>query len=242
MRFLYAVCWKLACAIVVTSALCVSAPATVVAETLKGTVVYTGAPLEARKFKVSIDQYLCGNEKTAEDLLLSSKNGIRNAVVSLDGVAAPAKQSKNSPAVKMDQVKCVFVPRVVLVPTGGTVEFLNSDRLLHNVRGEGKENPPFNRAQPHARTISMVFRSPEILRIDCDLHSWMRGWVVVTDHPYYALTNEEGQFVLPNVPPGKYTLQVWQESLGLLSREVTVSKGGANSVTVEMQKKSSPTK
>jgi hypothetical protein len=88
----------------------------------------------------------------------------------------------------------------------------------------------------------MVFRSPEILRIDCDLHSWMRGWVIVTDHPYYALTNEEGQFVLQNVPPGKYTLQVWQESLGTLSREITVSKGGPNSVILEMQKKSSPAK
>jgi hypothetical protein len=70
----------------------------------------------------------------------------------------------------------------------------------------------------------------------------MRGWVVVTDHPYYALTNEEGQFVLQNVPPGNYTLQVWQESLGTLSREITVSKGGANSVILEMQKKSSPAK
>jgi hypothetical protein len=83
----------------------------------------------------------------------------------------------------------------------------------------------------------MVFRSPEILRVDCDLHSWMRGWVVVTEHPYYALTNEEGHFAFDNVPPGKYTLQVWQETLGAVSQEVTVTKGGANAFTIDMQKK-----
>ena len=216
---------------------CAVTTAVVSAGTIDGNVRYTGAPIESKKFKVSIDQYLCGSEKTAEDLLLSAKNGIRNAVVSLHGVPPGAKTTKKIGPIKMDQVKCVFVPRVVLVPVGGTVEFLNSDRLLHNVRSDGKENPPFNRAQPHARTISMVFRSPEILRVDCDLHSWMRGWVVVTDHPFYTLTNEEGQFVFDNIPPGKYTLQVWQETLGRTSQEITVANAGTSTVTVDMKKK-----
>ena len=137
----------------------------------------------------------------------------------------------------MDQRQCAYVPRVVVVPVGGTVEFLNSDRLLHNVRNAGKENPPFNRAQPHARTISVTFKKPEFLRVDCDLHSWMRGWVVVAEHPFYTVTNEQGEFTLENVPPGKYTLQVWQESLGTVTQEVTVGDKGAASVTVRMPKK-----
>ena len=90
----------------------------------------------------------------------------------------------------MDQKQCVFVPRVVIVPVGGTVEFLNSDRLLHNVRGGGKEIP-LSTARNHARTIAIGFKSPEVLRVDCDLHSWMRGWIVVAEHPFYAVTNEE---------------------------------------------------
>jgi hypothetical protein len=137
----------------------------------------------------------------------------------------------------MDQKQCVFVPRVVVVPVGGTVEFLNSDRLLHNVRGGGKENPPFNRAQPHARTIAIGFKSPEVLRVDCDLHSWMRGWIVVAEHPYYTVTNEEGEFVFENVPPGKYKLQVWQEVLGRVNQDITVAGEGAHNVTVRMERK-----
>jgi len=207
------------------------------AETIKGNIRYVGAPIEKKKTPVTIDQYICGKEKEPEDLLLSSNNGIRNAVVSLQNIPPGAKRDWNFPAAKMDQKQCAFIPRVVIVPVGGTVEFLNSDRLLHNVRSAGKENPPFNRAQPHARSISFAFKQPELLRVDCDLHSWMRGWVVVADHPFYAVTNEQGEFILDNVPRGKYTLQVWQESLGNVTQEVVVGDKGTTTVSVAMGKK-----
>jgi plastocyanin len=207
------------------------------AETIKGNIRYVGAPIEKKKISMTIDQYICGKEKEPEDLLLSSNNGIRNAVVSLHNIPPGAKRDWNFPAAKMDQKQCSFIPRVVIVPVGGTVEFLNSDRLLHNVRSSGKENPPFNRAQPHARSISFAFKQPELLRVDCDLHSWMRGWVVVADHPFYAVTNEQGEFVLENVPRGKYTLQVWQESLGNVTQEVVVGDKATTTVSVVMGKK-----
>ena len=207
------------------------------AGTIKGNVRYAGAPVERKKFAVTIDQYLCGKEKESGDLVLSPTNGISNAVVSLLGLPPGSKMPGNAARVKMDQTQCVFVPRVVVVPVGGTVEFLNSDRLLHNVKSGGKENPPFNRAQPHARSIAIAFRNPELLRVDCDLHSWMRGWVVVAEHPYYAVTSEEGEFVFEKVPPGKYTLQVWQETLGIVNQEVTVAGESTHTVTVRMQKK-----
>ena len=76
----------------------------------------------------------------------------------------------------------------------GTVEFLNSDRLLHNLHSVSKDNPSFNRTQPKGRTIPIMFAKPEMVRIDCDLHSWMRGWVVVAPHPFYALTDGQGRF------------------------------------------------
>jgi hypothetical protein len=134
----------------------------------------------------------------------------------------------------MDQTGCVFVPHVVLVPAGGTVDFLNSDRLLHNLHSVSQDNPTFNRTQPRGRTIPIVFARPEIIRVNCDLHSWMRGWVVVTDHPFYVLSNDNGEFALTGVPPGKYTLQVWQESLGITSQDVTVT-GDETRVTVDLK-------
>ncbi len=130
----------------------------------------------------------------------------------------------------------MFVPRVIVVPAEGTVEFLNSDRLLHNLHSASRDNPAFNRTQPKGRTIPIAFRKPEIIRIDCDLHPWMRAWVVVAEHPFYAVTNDRGEFVLENLPRGNYTLQVWHESLGVVKKDVAVSDG-VTAVTVEMARK-----
>src|SRR3990170_2369326 len=223
----------LVCAAVVWA----TAPGTAWGGTIKGTVRLPGAPGKPKKLPVTIDQYVCGKEKEAEDVILSPDNGIRYAVVSLQTPPAGAKWNAPLPPAQLDQKQCMFVPRVVVVPAGGTVEFLNSDRLLHNVKSFSKANAPFNKAPPKARTIPIVFKEPEIIRIECDLHSWMRTWVVVAGHPFYAVTNDKGEFTLDNVPPGKYTLQIWQESLGTVTREVTVGDTSAATVTVEMGRK-----
>jgi hypothetical protein len=134
----------------------------------------------------------------------------------------------------MDQNGCVFVPRVVIVPAGGTVDFLNSDRLLHNIHATPKLNVSFNRTQPKSRTIPITFAKPEIVRINCDLHSWMIGWVVVAEHRFYAITGPDGQFTFDNLPPGQYKLQVWHERLGTVPANVTVGDQQPAKVTVEL--------
>lgn len=202
------------------------------AGTIRGAVRFAGGAVEQKKLVVTVDQSVCGKEKDAEDLVVSADRGVRNVVVSIERPPSDAKP-RVAPPVQMDQKQCAFVPRVVLVPAGGTVEFLNGDRLLHNIRSQTKDNAPFNRTQPKGRTIPIAFRAPEIIRIDCDLHSWMRAWVVVAEHPFYAVTGEQGEFVLENVPPGNHTLRLWHESLGTLTRAVTVN-AGPTTVNVEM--------
>jgi plastocyanin len=165
---------------------------------------------------------------------VNPQGGVKNAVVWLQTPPPGATWPSAPEKVEMDQKACVFVPRVVIVPAGGTVEFLNSDRLLHNLHSASKDNPTFNRTQPRGRVIPVTFSKPEIVQVNCDLHSWMRSWVVVADHPFYALSNDAGEFVLPNVPPGKYVLQIWQESVGVTSRDVTVGADDAR-VTVELK-------
>jgi plastocyanin len=183
---------------------------------------------------VTIDQYVCGNAKDAEDLLLSPQREIRNAVVWLDNPPAGAASSALPKTVEMDQSKCVFIPHIVIVPAGGTVNFLNSDRLLHNIHTTPKVNPAINRTQPKDRTIPFIFEKAEIVRINCDLHSWMQAWVVVAAHPYYAITGADGQFTFDNLPPGQYKLQVWHERLGTVPASVTVGREEAR-ITVEMK-------
>ena len=210
-------------------------PALSLAATLNGRVVLAGAAPAAKKIDVTIDQYLCGNQKEAQDLLLSARNEVANAVVWLEnpppGAAWPAGENKAS----IDQNGCVFVPRVAIVPMGGTVDFLNSDRLLHNIHAQPKLNEAFNRTQPKNRTVPVTFSKAEIVRVDCDLHAWMTAWVVVAPHRYYAVTRADGQFSFEGLPPGSYRLQIWHERLGPISREVVVPAKGDTSVSVEMK-------
>lgn len=203
------------------------------AGTIKGHVRLTGPVPEQKVFPVTTDQYVCGKEKDAGDLVVSPDKGIRNAVVWLTSPPPGAKRETPSTPVFLDQKQCHFVPRVVVVPVGGTVEFLNSDRLLHNIHSRSRDNSPFNRTQPKGRTIPITFSRSEIVRIDCDLHSWMRAWVVVAEHPFYAVTGGNGEFVLAGVPAGTYSLTVWQESLGLVKKDVTLGEADA-SVVIEM--------
>jgi plastocyanin len=200
---------------------------------LKGHVRFTGTTAEQKPLPVTTDQYVCGNDKDAEDLVLSPDKGIRNAVVWLTAAPPGAKRETVSGPVTLDQKQCAFTPRVVVVPVGGTVEFLNSDRLLHNIHSRSKGNPNFNRTQPRGRTIPITFTKPEIIRIDCDLHPWMRAWVVVAEHAFYAVTGAGGEFALGNLPAGPYTLNVWQETLGTGTKDVTVGEADT-SVVIEM--------
>ena len=203
------------------------------AGTIKGHVRFTGPATEQKTLPVTTDQYVCGKEKDAEDLVLSADKGIRNAVVWLKSVPPGATRQTSSAPVPLDQKQCAFTPRVIVVPVGGTVDFLNNDRLLHNIHSQSKGNPTFNRTQPKGRAIPITFSKPEIIRIDCDLHPWMRSWVVVAEHPFYAVTGASGEFALGSLPPGPYTLTVWQETLGMVTKEVTLGEADA-SVVIEM--------
>jgi len=216
---------------------CLLSAAPAPAASIKGAVIHAGPAPEKKTIAINIDQYVCGKSREAEDLVLGANRGIRWAVVSVQPPPPGNKWEPSTKPVQMDQQGCVYAPRVVIVPVGGTVEFLNSDPLLHNLHSASTENPTFNRTQPKGRTIPVLFKKAETVRVDCDLHTWMRAWVVVAEHPFYAVTGPNGDFTLDNIPPGKYTLKIWQEVLGTVTRDVTVGDKDTTGVTVEMGKK-----
>ena len=182
----------------------------------------------------AVDHTVCGSEpRRSEALVVSSSGGVRNAVVFLGDERMEGWRS--STVFRLDQRRCTFVPRVLIVPPGSTVEVLNSDRILHNFHTLSRLNPPRNLAQPKfARPLRVTFEQPEVVQVKCDLHGegFMRAWIVVASHPYYALTDEEGQFRLPDVPRGPHILEVWHEALGTRRLPVTAAESGEVAVTV----------
>jgi plastocyanin len=202
---------------------------------VSGTVRLAGAPPPASRREVTRDREACGTEpKTSDALVVSASRGIRNVVVHLEGIQK-GKAFPGTP-VELDQRGCWFVPHVVLVRAGQPFTLVNSDGVLHNFHTPGTgPNPPLNKAQPRfKKRLPIQIEHPDIIAVNCDVHEWMRAVVVVMAHPYYALTDDEGRFALKDVPPGRYSVVFWHETLGKQVREVVVAPGGEARVSVEL--------
>ncbi len=204
--------------------------------TITGTIKFAGSPPARKAIQVTKDKEVCGKKQhLSYDLIVGPNKGIENAVVSLVDVKNGKKWTITKATV--DQNGCAYEPHVVVMPAGGELDILNSDGILHNIHTYSKENPTFNRAQPKfKKVLTEKFEKPEIVKVTCDAHSWMLGWLVVSDHPYVAVTNNKGEFTLGNVPPGHYKLEIWQETLGKKVQDVVVKAKQETKVTVQLAK------
>lgn len=203
--------------------------------TIRGTVRLAGAAPAVRTVQVTDDVAACGRSQQVRSVMVGAGGGVADAVASLTNITRGAAPDAPASPPALDQQGCRFVPPALLVQAGAPVHILNSDPITHNVHTVSFENRPINRAQPAAvRQIEVSFRSPDKVRVKCDIHEWMSAWVVVIDHPYHALTDDNGAFEITNVPPGTYTFEAWHGSTGTVTREVTVTAGGVSTVDVEL--------
>ncbi|MFT7464228.1 MAG: plastocyanin [Pseudohongiellaceae bacterium] len=130
-----------------------------------------------------------------------------------------------SGSVAMDQAGCTYVPHVIGLQKGQSLEMINSDPVLHNVHSVGQKNGEKNLAMPtQGMKIEMKFKRPEtMIELQCDVHAWMTAYVGVVDHPCFDVSATDGSFQLEGVPPGDYVVRMWHESLGTTEVEVSVS-------------------
>ncbi len=203
--------------------------------TISGIVRFEGTRPQAERVDITTKEEICHSEPVfGEKLVVSKELKVRWAVVSLKNIKTGKafeehKDPKKRPT--LDQNGCVFNPHIVLVGKGKPLKLLNSDGVLHNVHTWPKKNRSKNIAMPGpVKELTVKFRRPERIRVTCDIHRWMEAWIIVTEHPYFAVSDEKGKFELTDVPPGKYTLRVWHETLGEFEQEVEVKAKAKSSV------------
>ena len=204
--------------------------------TIAGTVKFDGVPPARKPVEISKDREVCGAAPLYdESLIVGAGGGIANAVVSIPAIdkGAPLTPLKG---VRFDQKNCAYTPHVLAFPMGSTVDIVNSDGILHSVRTDSKRNSALDMAQPPFKRVIVAgpLKYPESIGVSCDAHNWMHGWWFVAGNPYYAVTDASGSFTIRNVPPGTYTLEVWQEKLGTQRRKVTVGPGKTATVGFTM--------
>src|SRR5499433_1679571 len=200
--------------------------------TIEATVKYNGAP-QVEKLKVNKDTDKCGTEAVIEKVVVGGNKGLANAVVSVPGAKGGAPKTVKT---VVDQHGCKFVPHVSAM-TPGEMDLKNSDDILHNIHTYSTANPSINKAQPKFKKVmAEKFEKPEFIKLTCDVHSWMLGWVAVMPNPFFGVTDASGNAKIENVPPGKYAVEAWHETLGKQTKEVEVKAGQSTKVAIEMKK------
>ena len=171
-----------------------------------------------------------GKRVIQETVLAALDGSMANVFVHLTG-SFPETPVPTEP-VTIDQRGCMYTPRVVGVRVGQVLHVRNSDNLLHNVHALSGRGQGFNVGQPLAGMVNRFSLKQEetMLKLSCDVHTWMRAYIGVVTHPYFTVTGNGGTFEIANVPAGSQTIQAWHEQYGPLEKTVQVKPGGATSV------------
>ena len=199
--------------------------------TIRGFVRLNGTAAADERFDVTKDPKQCGRAKLCPALRVGKNGGVKNAVVYLEGVKEGKKFSGNMKP-PLIQKNCEYEPHVMVVPAGAQLDIANNDPILHNVHaygiGEGLKSL-FNIAQPIKGQRTCIkqtqLKDPGVVLTLCDAgHPWMTAYILVAEHPYYAVTDEGGNFVIENVPPGSYRITMWHEGVHILKKDMESGK------------------
>jgi hypothetical protein len=202
------------------------------AGTLTGTVKVAKAPKPAAALSVVKDGAVCGKQVPDEVVVVGADRGLANVVVSVRGLKPPGPLAATKDAV-LDQVGCRYIPHVQAATVGTKLTLLNSDAVFHNVNANRQDGaktvPAFNLAMPFkGGKLPAALKNPGILKVRCDAgHTWMSAYVAVFDHPYFAVTDAQGRFQIPDLPAGEHTIELWHEP---------VAAGGAPVVRTQVVK------
>lgn len=209
-------------------------PAT--AGSISGGIMFTGTAPEPEVIDMGAEP-ACASAYTegpfTQNVVVNDNGTLANVFVYVKSGLEDMNFPAPSEPVLLDQQNCRYVPHVLGVQVDQTVLIRNSDDLLHNIHPEPENSRGFNVGQPtQGMETERSFSAAEIMvPVGCDVHGWMSAFIGVVDHPYFAVTGDDGSFELPNLPPGEYTIEAWHEQYG--TQEMNVTVGESESVTTD---------
>jgi hypothetical protein len=196
-----------------------------------GRVLVAGHYENLKPLPVFKNRSFCGARIPNESLLIGRDGGLRNAVVTLHSldrsvVARPMQ-------LVLDNKQCAFAPHVQVAVAGSELLLKNSDPILHTVHARLGQETLFNVGLPTWRQVTKRLDRPGVVKIDCDvLHTWMSAAIVITETPYFAVSDQNGNFLMDELPAGRYRAEIWHEKLG--TKTVGVALDGNKGVSLDV--------
>lgn len=188
---------------------------------IRGTVQVDGKLLKLPPLQITKYKEIC-KDVPNESLMVGPTQGLRYAVVTLEGITK-GKAVERETVHELDNIKCRFSPHVQAASVGQFVVIKNSDPILHTAHALfTNEQPQFNVGLYPGRVTRKPLVAAGIVKIRCEVHPWMAAYIMVTEHPYHAISDIYGEYELTDIPPGAYQLKVWHESLGTQEKHIEV--------------------
>jgi hypothetical protein len=209
------------------------------AGTITGEVKFVDSPPNLLPTKVTKDRDYCGETLPNETYLIEASGGLKNVVLFIDSPPSgkPVDPQKEN---LLYNDGCRYAPRVLALQKGEKLRVRSHDPKLHIPHGYLGERTVFNLSLPFKNTTidaTAKIREVGIMKVVCDTHAWMLGFVHVFDHPFFAVTNEQGVFSISDLPSGSYVLKAWHEDGGIRTQEITIPDSGDVRVVFEFGRK-----
>jgi plastocyanin len=198
---------------------------------ISGRVIAVGKYQNPKPLPVFKNRSFCGPRLPNETLLVGRDGGLRNAVVTLHPIDRSA--GVRPLQVALDNKRCAFAPHVQVAGVGSELVLKNSDPILHTVHARLGNETLFNVGLPNWRQVTKRLERIGIVKIDCDvLHTWMSAVIVVTDTPYFAVSDQNGNFLMDKLPAGRYRADIWHEKLGTQTIKLALDEDKSTSLEV----------
>lgn len=203
--------------------------------TVRGSVRFEGKSPTPKPLSMGMDPVCAKQHRSpvmAQEVLVDTKGNLQNVVVFVaNGLGDRTFEAPVEPVV-VEQKGCLYQPHVLAMRANQPLELVNHDATSHNIHPLPANNREWNKAEPPGSKMEETFAREEIaIPVRCNVHPWMRGYIAVFKHPFFAVTNKDGSFDLSNLPPGTYTIEAWHEKLGTTSQTVTVGESETKEIS-----------
>lgn len=196
--------------------------------TVKGKIEIEESSKTSRRQRTGYNKHQHGTEN-------KSTNEAENVVVYLEEIGSKGNYTFSGKTPVLTQKNAEFIPKVLPILKGTTINIKNEDKIYHNVFSLSDPKSFNIGRRPQGETVPQTFNKSGVVRVFCDIHSHMSAFIIILENPFYSIGDKNGNYEIKEVPPGKYKLNVWHDSIEFNPIELNINSGDIKTINIELK-------